>query len=77
MLPSKSCIRCCERISRAMPELSMNVTPDELQAVVGQRGYFPADMPVKDYPMDFVDGCLVAAWDQVAQMIVNNRDVPF
>ncbi len=27
--------------------------------------------------MDFVDGCLVAAWDQVAQMIVNNRDVPF
>ena len=45
--------------------------------VVGQRGYFPADMPVKDYPMDFVDGCLVAAWDQVAQMIVNNRDVPF
>ncbi|MFQ7003819.1 MAG: hypothetical protein ACLRRT_09170, partial [Ruthenibacterium lactatiformans] len=57
--------------------VSMNVTPDELQAVVGQRGYFPADMPVKDYPMDFVDGCLVAAWDQVAQMIVNNRDVPF
>ena len=56
---------------------SMNVTPDELQAVVGQRGYFPTDMPVKDYPMDFVDGCLVAAWDQVAQMIVNNRDVPF
>lgn len=55
--------------------VSMNVTPDELQAVVGQRGYFPADMPVKDYPMDFVDGCLVAAWDQVAQMIVNNRDV--
>ena len=57
--------------------VSMNVTPDELQAVVGQRGYFPTDMPVKDYPMDFVDGCLVAAWDQVAQMIVNNRDVPF
>ena len=56
---------------------SMNVTPDELQAVVGQRGYFPTDMPVKDYPIDFVDGCLVAAWDQVAQMIVNNRDVPF
>ncbi len=34
-----------------------NVTPEELQTVVGQRGYFPADMPVKDYPADFVSGC--------------------
>ena len=54
-----------------------NVTPEELQAVVGQRGYFPADMPVKDYPADFVSGCLVAAWPQVLEMICTNRDVPF
>ena len=46
-----------------------NVTPEELQTVVGQRGYFPADMPVKDYPADFVSGCLVAAWPQVLEMI--------
>lgn len=54
-----------------------NVGEDEIQKVVGERGYFPADMPVKDYPRDFVDGCLVGAWSKVLEMIVNNRDVPF
>ena len=54
-----------------------NVTPEEIQTVVGQRGYFPADMPIKDYPADFVGGCLVAAWPQVLEMICTNRDVPF
>lgn len=54
-----------------------NVTPEELQAVVGKRGYFPEDMPIRDYPADFVEGCLVAAWPQVLQMILDNRDLPF
>lgn len=54
-----------------------NVTPEELQTVVGQRGYFPQDMPVKDYPADFVEGCLVAAWQQVLQLVLDNRDIPF
>ena len=67
------------------PELAQlmaanHVTPQELQAVVGQRGYFPADMPVQNYPQDFVQGCLVAAWAQVFGMIESNRTsnaVPF
>lgn len=54
-----------------------NVTPEELQAVVGQRGYFPEDMPIRDYPADFVEGCLVAAWSQVLQMVLDGRDLPF
>ena len=54
-----------------------NVTPEELQTVVGQRGYFPADMPVSAYPPDFVEGCLVAAWNQVLDRILDNRDLPF
>lgn len=54
-----------------------NVGEDEIQKVVGERGYFPADMPVKDYPRDFIDGCLVGAWGQVLEMIVTNCDVPF
>ena len=36
-----------------------------------------ASQPVKDYPADFVSGCLVAAWPQVLEMICTNRDVPF
>ena len=54
-----------------------NVTPEELQHVVGERGYFPEDMPIKDYPMDFVEGCLIAAWPQVLQMVLDSRDLLF
>ena len=54
-----------------------NVTPEELQAVVGKRGYFPEDMPISHYPADFVEGCLAAAWPQVLQMVLDNRDLPF
>ena len=54
-----------------------NVTPEELQAVVGKRGYFLEDMPIRDYPADFVEGCLVAAWPQVLQMVLDSRDLPF
>lgn len=54
-----------------------NVTPEELQAVVGKRGYFPKDMPIRNYPADFVEGCLIAAWPQVLQMVLDNRDLPF
>lgn len=54
-----------------------NVSPAELQAVVGERGYFPPDMPISDYPADFVDGCLVSAWTQVFGLILANRKVPF
>ena len=46
-------------------------------AVVGKRGYFPEDMPIRDYPADFVEGCLVAAWPQVLQMVLDSRDLPF
>lgn len=54
-----------------------NVTPEELQAVVAKRGYFPEDMEIRNYPADFVEGCLVAAWPQVLQMVLDNRDLPF
>ena len=56
------------------------VTEQELRSVVANRGYFPADMPVKDYPKDFVDACLIGAWDQVYKMICDmrdNNDLPF
>lgn len=41
----------------------------DIQNVVEARGYFPGDMPIWDYPPDFVDGCLVGAWDVVYSMI--------
>lgn len=57
-----------------------NVTRDELQAVVGMRGYFPATTPIERYPLEFVDGCLVAAWDKVfgyVEELRNPLNVPF
>ena len=57
-----------------------NVTRGEIMAVVGMRGYFPATTPIERYPLEFVDGCLVAAWDKVFGYIEELRNpinVPF
>ncbi|GAA0382468.1 ATP-binding protein [Paenibacillus motobuensis] len=54
------------------------VTEAEIQAAVAKRQYLPADMPVADYPLDFVEGVLVAAWNQVYAIICEIREnVPF
>jgi GTPase SAR1 family protein len=50
-----------------------HVTMDEIQNVVAQRGYFPADTPFENYPKDFIDGCLIGAWPQVFKIICDNR----
>ena len=53
------------------------VTEQEIQLAVGQRGYFPEDMPIAQYPPDFISGVLVGAWEQVFGMIRDNRELPF
>lgn len=45
----------------------------EVQAAVSSRGYFPGDMPIELYPVDFIKGCLVAAWDSVKNLIMDMR----
>ena len=49
----------------------------DIRKAVAQKGYFPEDMPIRDYPKDFVDGCLVGAWDAVYEMVKDYGDVPF
>ena len=52
----------------------------EIQNAVVARGYFPSDMPIRDYPEDFVSGVLVGAWSQVFEMIKQARktmEIPF
>ncbi|RKJ79192.1 ATP-binding protein [Butyricicoccus sp. 1XD8-22] len=53
------------------------VTEAEIRLVVSEKGYFPLDMPVTDYPQDFIQGVLIGAWEQVFKMIQEERDVPF
>lgn len=49
----------------------------DIRKAVAQKGYFPEDMPIRNYPQDFVDGCLVGAWDAVYEMVKDYGDVPF
>lgn len=54
-----------------------NVTEQEIQLAVGMRGYFPENMPIANYPPDFIQGVLIGAWAQVFGMIQENRKLPF
>lgn len=70
------------QIPKALRDLmEMNqVLEWDIQNVVAARGYFPSDMPVRDYPEDFVMGVLVGAWEQVYAMIKDmkeNLEIPF
>lgn len=53
------------------------VKEDMIRKAVAERGYFPEDMPVKDYPVDFINGVLIGAWGQVYQMIKDQQPLPF
>lgn len=69
-------------IPKALRDLMINnnVCEWDLQRVVEARGYFPGDMPVYEYPKDFIEGVLVGAWNQVFAMIKEMKEkeaIPF
>ena len=53
------------------------VDESDIRLAVSQKGYFPYDMPVANYPPDFIGGVLIGAWEQVYAMIKDNQKVPF
>lgn len=58
--------------------LASKVQPEEIMYVVGQEGYFPGNMPIRDYPEDFVLGWIVPEWDSLKKRIdENRRNTPF
>lgn len=54
-----------------------HITEEQIRKAVAMKGYFPEDMPMKDYPSDFIDGVLIGAWEQIKAFILNNISVPF
>lgn len=68
-----------EGIPEALGDLMtrQEVSEEEIRKACALKGYFPADMPVKDYPQDFISGVLIGAWDQVFSIIKSQRDLPF
>lgn len=52
---------------------SSGITVGEIEEVVAQKGYFPKGMPLKNYDPGFIDGVLIAGWEQVKTAILNTR----
>ena len=50
------------------------VSEEEIQKVVANKGYFPIDTPISNYPEEFVNGVLVGAWQQVYKCIRELRE---
>ena len=50
-----------------------SVTEDEVKAVVVEKGFMPAEVAVKDYPVDLVQGGLVAQWANIFAQIQAKR----
>jgi hypothetical protein len=67
------------KVPKALTDLmaANNVTARDIQQAVAHKGYFPADMPLSDYPEDFVMGCLVAAFPQMLEVIKELKNIPF
>lgn len=72
------------RIPKVLRDLMVAGDIDEwnLQNVVNARlpGAFPLDMPVKDYPMDFINEWILPNWDKIREFVENareNMEVPF
>ena len=63
--------RLSPKIPKALRDLMIEKEVDEwqIQQVVSHRGYYPQDVKIWDYDQEFIDGCLVGAWDQVYKMI--------
>ena len=71
-----------ERIPKALRDLMIanNVCEWDIQGVCEAKGYFPGDMQIWEYPKDFIEGCLVGAWEQVYGAIREMKEkeaIPF
>ena len=52
--------------------------PAVIQAVVAEKEYYDASTPIRDYDIDFIEGCLIEAWDKVLGLaLTKQNDLPF
>lgn len=52
------------------------VTIADIQKVVAEKGYYPANTPIANYDPNFIAGVLVGAWKQVYEAVCINK-LPF
>ena len=66
-------------IPQALQDLmrANNVSEEDIRVAVAMKGYFPERTPISQYPPEFINGVLIAAWTQVYALIEENKKVPF
>lgn len=64
-------------IPKALADLmkASGITEEQICKACAMKGYFPENMPISDYPEDFVNGVLIGAWEQIVDFI--KSDYPF
>ena len=56
------------------------VTEHQIQEAVSQKGYYDVKVPIEEYDLDFIEGVLIGAWEQIKEFIKTHpfdTDVPF
>ena len=56
------------------------VTEHQIQEAVSQKGYYDVKVPISEYDLDFIEGVLIGAWEQIKDFIKTHpfdTDVPF
>ena len=52
--------------------------PTVVQAVVAEKEYYDLAVPIRDYDSEFIEGCLIGAWDTVCKLCLTKiHDLPF
>lgn len=68
-------------VPKALRDLmqTKNLNVQDIENIVARRGYFPPGTQFKNYPQDFIDGCLIAAFPQLYEYAVTEGlvDLPF
>lgn len=49
------------------------ISADEVQRVVEEKGHYPAEVPLDEYPDKFITGWLIKYWSQIKSIITSNR----
>lgn len=52
---------------------AFQVSEGEIRQAVADKGYYPLDTPLERYDPQFVEGVLIEAWNQVFQLIEQQR----
>ena len=45
------------------------VTEHQIQEAVSQKGYYDVKVPISEYDLDFIEGVLIGAWEQIKDFI--------